>query len=95
MNIGNNSSEQLRSIIERYEHLAEGIDGLKTDQKEIMAEAKSNGFDLPALRAIIKARKEDADKREAREAMVELYMQALGMLSDTPLGRAAVDRAVS
>ena len=95
MNIGNNSSAQLKSIIERIENLNSQIDDLKTDVKEIFAEAKSNGYDSAALRAVIKYRKEDADKREAREALLETYLQALGMLSDLPLGRAAVERAVA
>lgn len=93
--IGNNSSAQLKSVIDRIENLNEQIDDLKNDQKEIFAEAKSNGYDVAALRAIIKMRKEDANKRANREALIETYMQALGMLSDTPLGRSAVERAVA
>jgi uncharacterized protein (UPF0335 family) len=95
MNMGNNSSEQLRSIIERIENLNEQIGGLKDDVKEIFAEAKGNGYDVPALRAIIKMRAEDAEKREARESIIETYMAALGMLADLPLGQAAVERAVA
>ena len=95
MNIGNNTQQQLRSVIERIEYLNEQINGLKEDQKEIFAEAKSNGFDVPALRAIIKMRAEDADKRANREALVETYMQALGMLSDLPLGQSAIERATA
>lgn len=95
MNIGNNSSAQIKSIIERIENLNEQIDGLKSDQKDIFAEAKSNGYDVAALRAVIKYRKEDADKRANREALLETYLHALGMLADTPLGQAAVERAVA
>lgn len=95
MSIGNNTKAQLTSIIERLENLNEQISGLKEDQKEIFAEAKSNGFDVTALRAIIKMRAEDADKRANREALIETYMAALGMLSDLPLGQAAIERAVA
>jgi uncharacterized protein (UPF0335 family) len=95
MSLGNNSSAQLKSIIERIENLNTQIDDLKTDQKEIFAEAKSNGYDPSALRAVIKYRKEDADKRANREAILETYLHALGDLAETPLGRAAVERAVA
>jgi uncharacterized protein (UPF0335 family) len=95
MNVGNNSAEQLKSIIERYERLDEEKAAIATDQKDVLAEAKSNGFDVAAIRAIIKMRKEDATKRQEREAILETYMNALGMLSDLPLGQAAIERAVA
>lgn len=93
--IGHNAKEQLKSVIERLENLAEQIDGLKEDQKEIFAEAKSNGYDPAALRAVLKYRKEDADKRANREALLETYLHALGDLAETPLGRSAIERAVA
>ena len=45
------------------------------------------------FREIIKIRKQDAEERANREALVETYMKALGMLADLPLGQAAIDRA--
>lgn len=86
------TNNQLQSIIERLENVAGQIKELQDDQKDIFAEAKGNGFDVPALKAILKIRKEDAEKREHREAIIETYMQALGMLAETPLGKAALDR---
>jgi uncharacterized protein (UPF0335 family) len=62
---------------------------------EIYKDAKSHGFDVKALREIVKLRREDAGKRREREAILETYMHALGMLADTPLGQSAVARAVA
>lgn len=91
--IGGNSKEQLKSIIERVERLLEDKAAIMSDVKDIFAEAKGNGFDVPALRAIIKMRAEDANKRAERETILETYMAALGMLADLPLGQAALERA--
>lgn len=70
---GHNSREQLKSIISRVEALELEIKGLSSDRGDIYKEASSNGFDVPALKAIVRARREDPKKREAREAMIELY----------------------
>lgn len=95
MTLGSNSKEQLKSIIERVERLEEEKKGLAGDIRDVYAEAKGNGFDVKALRAVIRLRKEDADERIAREALLETYLHALGMLSDTPLGQAAIARATA
>lgn len=95
MQEGHNSNGQLKAIVERIERLAEEKDGIASDIRDIYAEAKGNGYDVPALRAIIKLRKEDANKRAERETILETYMHALGMLADLPLGKAAMDRAVA
>lgn len=92
MNIGANSKQQLQSIIERMENLNEQISGLKADQKEILQEAKSSGFDPATIRAVIKLRAEDAEKRANREALLETYLHALGQLDGTPLGQSAIER---
>lgn len=86
---------QLQSIVERIERLAEEKQTIADDIKDVYAEAKGNGFDVPALRAIIKLRKEDANKRAERETILETYMMALGMLADLPLGQAAMNKAVA
>ena len=93
--MSNEHNGQLKAIVERIERLAEEKDGIASDIKDIYAEAKGNGYDVPALRAIIKLRKEDANKRAERETILETYMAALGMLSDLPLGKAAMERAVA
>lgn len=93
--IGHNSAsgDQLRSIIERIERLEEAKKETQNDIKDIYAEAKGNGFDVKALREIVRLRKQDTDKRKEHEAIVETYMSALGMLADLPLGQAAISRA--
>lgn len=85
--IGHNSEpttrfaeEQLKSIIERIEQMEEEKKAISDDIKDVFTEAKSNGFDVKALRTIIRLRKmDDADRQEA-ETVLETYMQALGML---------------
>jgi len=76
---GHNSKEQLRSIIERVERLDTEIKELRDDRGDIFSEAKGAGYDLPALRAIIKLRKQDANKVQEHDTLVDTYKQALGM----------------
>lgn len=73
------AKEQLKSFIERIERLEEEKKSISDDIKDVFAEAKANGFDTTALRAILKIRKEDVDDRKEREAIIELYLQALGL----------------
>lgn len=73
------SSGQLRSIIERIERLEEEKQEVAEQIKEVFAEAKSNGFDVKTLRKVISLRKKDPDDRSQEQAMLELYLQALGM----------------
>ena len=82
----------LRAFIERIERLEEEKKALSDDIKDVYAEAKGNGFDVKIMRRIVALRKQDADKRREEEEILDLYMHALGMLADTPLGKAAVDR---
>lgn len=70
---------QLRAFIERYERLDEEKKAISDDQKELMGEIKGSGFDTAAVRAIIRARKKEAHERQEEEAMIQLYMDALGM----------------
>ena len=73
------AADQLKSFIERIERLEEEKAGISGDIREIYAEAKGNGFDTTAIRTIIAKRKKDPDERMKEEAVLELYMQALGM----------------
>lgn len=77
--IGDNS--QLKSIVERIEHVEVEIKDLQTGRNEIYQEAKSAGLDSKALRTIIRLRKQSPDDRVEQEAILELYKQALGMLA--------------
>ena len=78
--IGHNSiaKDQLKSIIERVERLEEDRAAIGSDIKDVYAEAKGNGYDVKALRAIVRYRKEDAQDRAEREAIFETYLNALG-----------------
>ena len=73
------AADQLKAIIERIERLEEEKAGIAGDIREIYAEAKGNGFDAKAIRKIISLRKKDYSERQEEEAVLELYMQALGM----------------
>ena len=86
-------NNQLVSIVQRIEGLEAEKAGIAEDIKEIYAEAKGNGFDPKILRKIVALRKQDADKRRAEQAVLAVYMTELGMLADTPLGQAAIERA--
>jgi uncharacterized protein (UPF0335 family) len=78
--IGDNSREQLKSIIERVERLEEEKKATVDDIRDVYTEAKSNGFDVKALRTIVRLRKMDADERREQEAVLETYLHSLGML---------------
>jgi len=75
---GHNSKEQLKSIISRVEAVELEIKESQADRADIFKEASSNGFDVPALKAIIRARREDPAKRQAREAMIDIYRGQMG-----------------
>ena len=71
---------QLRSLIERIERLEEEKKALAADIREVYAEAKANGFDTKIVRKVVTLRKKERHEREEEEAMIELYLNALGML---------------
>jgi len=73
------AKEQLKSIIERIERLEEEKQALADDIKEVYAEAKANGFDTKILRTVVRLRKQDAAERQEQEALLDLYLSALGM----------------
>jgi len=74
------SAVQLRTIVERIERMAEEKQAIADDIKEVYAEAKANGFDTKILRVIVALRKLDSNERQERDALRDLYLQALGML---------------
>lgn len=77
---------QLRSLIERIERLEEEKKAIAGDIKEVYAEAKGHGFDVKILRKVVTIRKKDATEREEEEAVLSLYMHALGMTPDADSG---------
>ncbi|WLB14858.1 DUF2312 domain-containing protein (plasmid) [Bradyrhizobium elkanii] len=74
------AKDQLKSIVERIERMEEEKKTIADDIRDIYAEAKGNGFDVKALRTIVRMRKQDANERQEAETILETYMQALGML---------------
>lgn len=77
---GHNSNEQLKSVVERIENVNEQIKGLTDDRGDIFKEAKGNGFDVKALRTIIRLRAMNPDDIAEQEAILDTYKNALGML---------------
>jgi len=69
---------QLKSIIERVERLEQEKAEIAEQIKEVFAEAKGNGFDVKTLRKVIRIRKQDRAKRQEEEAILELYLSAIG-----------------
>jgi uncharacterized protein (UPF0335 family) len=74
------AKEQLRAIVERVERLEEEKKVIVSDITDIYSEAKGNGYDVKALRTIVRLRKQDAHEREEQEAILETYMHAMGMV---------------
>jgi uncharacterized protein (UPF0335 family) len=72
-------NNQIRAYIERVERLEEEKVAISSDIKEIYAEAKGSGFDSSILRKIVALRKKDPNKRREEEAVMSLYLDALGM----------------
>ncbi|EGF90261.1 hypothetical protein ABI_32770 [Asticcacaulis biprosthecium C19] len=70
---------RLRTIIERIERLEEDKAVIANDIKEVYAEAKGEGFDVKILRKVVSIRKKDKAKRDEEEAILDLYMSAIGM----------------
>ena len=70
---------QLKSLVERIERLEEEKAALAADIREIYAEAKGNGFDTKIMRQVVRIRKLDKADRQEMEAVLDLYLSALGM----------------
>jgi uncharacterized protein (UPF0335 family) len=97
--IGHNShvtqfdQKTLESLVSRIEDVENEKQAAADDIKEIYAEAKTKGFDVGALKAVVKIRKQGTKLvNEARQNAIDAYLHALGALAGTPLGQAAVNR---
>jgi uncharacterized protein (UPF0335 family) len=77
--VGGIDNERLKSLIERIEHLEEEKKGISGDIKDIYAEAKSAGFDVKALRHVIKQRARAKNERDEEKYIFELYENAVGL----------------
>ncbi|WP_323015503.1 DUF2312 domain-containing protein [Devosia sp.] len=78
------AQDQLRAFIERIERMEEEKAAIAADIKEIYAEAKGNGFDTKILRMVVRIRKQDANERMEQQALLDMYLGALGMVEAPP-----------
>ena len=74
------AKDQLKAFVERVERLEEEKKTIADDIRDVYAEAKGNGFDVKALRTVVRLRKQDKTERAEQEAILEVYLQALGMI---------------
>ncbi len=73
------AKEHLRSFVERIERLEEEKAALTADIREVYSEAKGQGFDTKIMRQVVRLRKLDKAEFQEQEAILDLYMSALGM----------------
>jgi uncharacterized protein (UPF0335 family) len=78
--INTSAQGKLKSLIERIERLEEDKAAVAGDLKEVYAEAKGEGFDVKIVRKVVRLRKQDAAKRQEEEALIDLYISAIGGL---------------
>ena len=78
--LNGNAQGQLKAVIERIERLEEDKKSVMEDLKNVYAEAKGNGFDTKVIRKIIRLRKQDTAQRQEEEALLDLYLSAIGGL---------------
>lgn len=90
---GGVAADRLRSLVDRIERLEEERKALGADIKDIYLESKSAGYDVKALRIVIRQRRQDAASLEETETLVDIYRRALGDFGTTGLGAAAIRRA--
>lgn len=88
--INQDARKQLTSIVERIERLENEKQAIADDIKDVYSEAKANGYDTKALRKVVALRKMDATTRSELEALVDLYMHALGMTGAEAIEAAGV-----
>lgn len=73
------TASELRSFIERFERLDAEKKDIAEQQKEVMAEAKSRGYDTATIKKVIAIRKKDPQEISEAQAVLDLYTEALGM----------------
>jgi uncharacterized protein (UPF0335 family) len=78
--INTSAQGKLKSLIERIERLEEDKAAVASDLKEVYAEAKAEGFDTKIVRKVVRLRRQDAAKRQEEEALIDLYISAIGGL---------------
>lgn len=78
--LGSNAQGQLKAIIDRIERLHADAKAISADTAEVYLEAKGNGFDTKIIRKVVKLRSQDKAKRQEEEAILDLYLSAIGGL---------------
>lgn len=86
------AADRLRAFVQRIERLEEEKAAIAADIREIYAELKGDGFEPKIVRMVIARRKKDAAELQEQDALLELYLSALGSFVDTDLGAATIDR---
>lgn len=89
---GGVAAAELRAFIERIERLEEDKKRIAEEVKEVFAEAKGNGYDTKVMRQVLRIRKQDRAERQEMEAILDLYLHALGMIAADE-GDEALDKA--
>ncbi|WP_292529971.1 DUF2312 domain-containing protein [Methylocystis sp.] len=82
------AGDRIRSFVERIEHIDEEIKALNEGKKEVLHEAKGEGFDVKVLKEILRLRKQDKDERDEHESLLDLYLRAMES-AETPEAKAA------
>jgi uncharacterized protein (UPF0335 family) len=82
------AGERIRSFVERIEQLDTELREIN-EQKEVLSEAKGEGFDVKILKEIIQLRKQDKDERDEHETLLDVYMRAMETASPAPVAEAA------
>lgn len=89
------AQKQLRQLVEQIERLEEEKKQLASDVRDKYLEAKAVGFDVKALRQIVRLRKKSSEERKEEESILEVYMHALGMLDDAAVHEAAASAMIA
>ena len=77
---GNVTADELRLLIERAERLEDEKKGISDDIKDVFAEAKARGYDPKSIKKIMAIRKKRREEYQEEEAILAVYMKALGMI---------------
>ncbi|WP_037530882.1 DUF2312 domain-containing protein [Sphingomonas sp. RIT328] len=75
------AADEVRLLIERAERLVEERKGISDDIKDVWAEAKGRGYDPRALQDIMKLRAKKPEEQQERQAILEVYLRAMGMMA--------------
>jgi uncharacterized protein (UPF0335 family) len=85
------AQKQLRQLVEQIERLEEEKKALAGDIRDKYLEAKAVGFDVKVMRQVVRLRKKSATERNEEDAMLEIYLHALGMLDEAPASMIAAE----